>query len=194
MIATNRTYLFWSLLFLGLIAYALPWAQHTTTPLSLGAFDLAEWTSLHPAVRGGSPQLLPTLLLRLPLVLIALAAAASPLSRSLRLLVVLVLAMALLPPFEFFMSDLADPNYRQQFVLAVVTVIAGTVITYVWRGQRTVLIGVILAIGLVSVVGLGLALGHMWDFGLAVQVGPGIMLLILLGILSVTLLLRKQTG
>ena len=58
-------------LFLLLIAYALPWMMTPTIAgLTNGAYDLAEWTSIHPAVRA-DPLLLTPLLLRLPLVGIA---------------------------------------------------------------------------------------------------------------------------
>ena len=40
--------------------------------LKFGAYDLAEWTSLHPSVRSGNPALLTALLLRVPLACLGL--------------------------------------------------------------------------------------------------------------------------
>ena len=55
-------------LVVSLIAYILPWVNTRATGLTLGAYDLAEWASLHPA----SIQLLPSLLIRLQLVIITI--------------------------------------------------------------------------------------------------------------------------
>src|SRR5512143_758636 len=51
-------------LFAALIAYYLPWIANRAAALSANAYDLAEWTSLHPAVRGASVPLVAPFLLR----------------------------------------------------------------------------------------------------------------------------------
>lgn len=111
-----------------LIMYTLPWLDGGSRALALGAYDLAEWTSLHPAVRGQSPPLLTTLLLRLPLACVAVWVAWWPAparlwGRLVQGLIALLLTAALLPPLDFFTNS-ADVNYRQQFMLAVLTLAA----------------------------------------------------------------------
>jgi hypothetical protein len=110
-----------------LLAYTLPWVSGGSTSLSFGAYDLAEWTSLHPSVRGTSPLMLPPLALRLPLVCIGLLIAFSPLPRAPRALALLVIVGALLPAAEFFTSARDDVNYQQQFGLALVALAGGAV-------------------------------------------------------------------
>ncbi|MFN8529394.1 MAG: hypothetical protein U0670_12340 [Anaerolineae bacterium] len=55
---------------LGLIGYFSAWVVNPGVALTLHAFDLAEWASLHPVVRA-EPMLITTLLLRLPLLCFA---------------------------------------------------------------------------------------------------------------------------
>jgi len=112
--------------------YTLPWITHSTSSLTFGAYDLAEWSSLHPAVRFVEPILQTPLLLRLPaallLVAFALSVPASRFSRAwwIAFAVVIVGAIALLPPLEFF-SATDDPNYRQQALIAVIALLGGFV-------------------------------------------------------------------
>mgnify|MGYP005836978137 CR=1 FL=1 len=96
----------------------LPWVEHPAAALAPNAFDLAEWTSLHPAVRGGSPPLLLTLLLRAPF---ALAGVGIALAAPWGWLPGLVVALTLLPPMEFFRGAWGDPNFRQGFALTLAT-------------------------------------------------------------------------
>ncbi len=57
-----------------LIGYHLAWYTHPTAGFTTNAFDLAEWASLHPAVRSSSPPMLTSFLLRLPLIMLVAAA------------------------------------------------------------------------------------------------------------------------
>ncbi len=129
--AISSKYL-WILILLALTAYSLPWIINPGTILNPGAYDLAEWTSLHPTVRNNNPPLLTTLLLRGQLVLLALIVAANTprptLTRkwTLSALGVFVLAAASLPPFEYFTEARNDPNYRQQFLLTLGIIVGGT--------------------------------------------------------------------
>ena len=41
----------------------------------------------------------------------------------------LMIAIALLPPLEYFTQATNDPNYRQQFVLALITGLIGIILT-----------------------------------------------------------------
>ena len=116
-------------LLLALLGYVLPWAIATSAPMTLNAFDLAEWTSLYPAQRHTSPPLLAPLLLRAQLVILTLTfgllASRWP-WRLISAIVVLILALAQLPPFEY-VYDLANVNYKQQFFLALASLIGGLV-------------------------------------------------------------------
>ena len=121
------------LLLIGLLGYLLPWAVAPSAPMTLNAYDLAEWTSLHPAQRHSSPPLLAPLLLRAQLVILSLTFALVVSRRPWRLIsaaTVAILALAQLPPFEY-VYDIANLNYRQQFGLALASLIAGLVATRV---------------------------------------------------------------
>ncbi len=62
---------FWLVIAVMLVCYALPWVINPGVSLTLGGYDLGEWTSLHDAVRGEQLPLLTSFLLRLPLALVA---------------------------------------------------------------------------------------------------------------------------
>ena len=83
------------LLALAIIGYLLPWVITPAQSLSMGAYDLAEWTSLHPVVRQTLPFLWATLALRIPLAILGTLLAtyiASSLHRTVFGLVVLPVA------------------------------------------------------------------------------------------------------
>lgn len=111
-----------------LLAYSLAWSNVATIGgLTNNATDLAEWVSIYPSVRGESLMLTP-LLLRLPLALLACWWGITAARRGAwlpALLVVSLLAVALLPPFEFFTGARGDPNYQQQFGLAIMAFVGG---------------------------------------------------------------------
>ncbi len=139
------------LLSLALLGYALPWAVTSSAPMTLNAFDLAEWTSLHPAQRHTEPPLLAPLLLRAQLVILTLTLALAASGRWITALVVLLLALAQLPPFEY-VYDFANLNYRQQFGLALFSLIAGFVATrFGHRRLMRFLLIVLPILGIVSV-------------------------------------------
>lgn len=118
--------MFYGLLLLALMGYVLPWIVAPTAAMTLNAFDLAEWTSLHPMQRQASVPLLVPLLLRMQLpiigILIALVTKGSRF-RLIGILAVALMSLAQLPPPEF-LRNTADPNYQQQFALAALTVAA----------------------------------------------------------------------
>ncbi len=107
------------LIIIALIGCAFAWTSAAPAALTLNAYDLAEWTSLHPAVRGGSPPLLTTGLLRLPLLcLIGLLAWNAPprgISRSIVLILAALISVGMLPPLEI-LTDFTNANYRQQLL------------------------------------------------------------------------------
>ncbi len=114
------------LLILGLAGYLLPWTVAPTAPLTLNAYDLAEWTTLHPNQRG-TPLIAP-LLLRSQLPIIAMLTALFACGRRIKpmaALMIALLALAQLPPLEFVTISRHDSNYQQQFLLAAISLVAG---------------------------------------------------------------------
>ena len=140
------------LLALGLVGYLLPWMVAPTAPMTLNAYDLAEWTSLHPTQRG-TPLAVPLLLrLQLPVIILlaALFARGSP-TRLLAVIIILSLSAAQLPPLEFLTISRHDGNYQQQFLLAVISLIAGLALLAYKPSRPMMLVAVGLAIiGLLS--------------------------------------------
>ena len=125
---SNRN-LWWLFLIFALIAYSLVWADAPTQGMSLNAYDLAEWASLHPATHPIQPLVptrLPSLLLRLQLTILCWIIAfvfhqQGSNHRRLAILAIILLSIAQLPPFEFFLNARDDLNYVQQFILSSVS-------------------------------------------------------------------------
>ncbi|MBZ0276260.1 MAG: hypothetical protein K8I60_08955 [Anaerolineae bacterium] len=197
----SSTNLWWVLvLVLALTAYTLPWLTTSSNGLSLSAYDLAEWISLHPAARYGQPPLLPTLLLRLPLVCTALTIAFWPVKHAqwLRIPALLMLTVALLPPVEFLTRYRDDPNYQQQFILAGITLIGGAIGISHYANQGRQIIILLLA-GIAAITGiLGFSQSYSLTQGLGIQpyVGMGTVVFIggqmlTIGILAVRHLIKN---
>jgi len=171
----------WPFLLLLLIAYALPWLVNPGVSLTPGGYDLAEWASIHPAVRFGNPPLITSLLLRFPLACIALLAALNTSVKRfswrwwLKVVFVGLIAAALLPPFEFFTIFRDDPNYQQQFLIALVVLLGGAVgvfgVVQRWRQWLTIALALVGA-GM-SLIGLLQAYQLMQQFRLPTQIGVG---------------------
>jgi hypothetical protein len=148
--------------------------------LTFGAYDLAEWTSLHPAVRSVEPALVMTLMLRLvPALLVIGLAAWTSLKRGsvpwwLAGLAVLAAAGGLLPPFEFI-ANTGDPNYRQQFIVALIALIGGLGAWSGLLGHHSRWITLAAAVGalICAAVGLTQALTLFAGFRLDVATGIG---------------------
>lgn len=195
----------------------LPWVTTTGAAFSSNLYDLAEWTSLYPAVRGGNPPLLPTFLLRATPALIAIGLSlhstrrvTSTVSDSLpvkrvgafevsrwmwgvRVLAVLI-AVGLLPPFDFFRGQFGDPNYRQQFIIAGLTLLI--IIGGWWRAPPGIGFAVVVLAVLCALAGAALGLNVLGQLGLHAAPGVGVFLtptaLILSMIISVMSHLRKS--
>jgi len=171
--------LFYAFSLLGLLAYVLPWVHNPGQALTLGAYDLAEWLSLHPGVRFQSPPLLASALIRLHLVLLS---GLIVLWMPRRLWVwtlgfVVLLVLAQLPPAEF-VSQREDMNYQQQLGLAVLTLIlCGGLAVWSRRTLATLMLGVV-GIG-VCVWGVIQAREFMQVFHLPAWMGLGAPLLML---------------
>ncbi|MDX2141061.1 MAG: hypothetical protein SF123_23465 [Chloroflexota bacterium] len=162
-------------------AYALPWMTvPTVSGLTVSAYDLAEWGSIHPAVRADTLLLTP-LLLRLPLVCLAVWVACQPVAYWLRIVFVVLLAGASLPPLEFFTIARSDANYQQQFLLALAALVGGGAMIGISALQQRVAHVLISAVAAVALGGgalaalLGMLRAHTLfrDFALDVQTGIG---------------------
>ncbi|MCC7448347.1 MAG: hypothetical protein IT324_13080 [Anaerolineae bacterium] len=184
-----------------LVAYYLPWVYHPAAGLTFNAYDLAEWVSLHPAVRGASVPLVAPFLLRVVLGGLALLFCLRAL-RSARTWVRLayaglavLLAITLLPPFDFFRGAWDDPNYRQQFTLSIGTLVGLVALTainrrgkiaangttsdkYPYREVRPLEIVVSLLTAIGAVGGEILALNVIRSLQIDVSVGGGIIVLL----------------
>ena len=142
------------LLLLAFAGYLLPWIIAPNAAMTLNAFDLAEWTSLHPIQQHQAmPPLIAPLLLRAQLPIIAAIITlwfSEGKARFLALLFVVLLAVAQVPPLEF-LQNTADPNYRQQSALAIATIILSIGLRLIPSAQlRSFVTIVIAAAGIVT--------------------------------------------
>ncbi len=173
-----------------LVAYYLPWISNPAAAFSQNAYDLAEWTSLSPGVRGASIPYLAPFLLRVVLGGLAWLFGVQALkgrsgrTRWLYNGLALVLAVTLLPPPDFFRGFWDDANYRQQFAVSIGT-LAGLVafaaagtrgLPSVWLFRLEILIAV-LAISS-AIAGEILALAVVRSIGVEVSMGIGAVALV----------------
>jgi hypothetical protein len=162
---------------LALIAYLIPWVVNTSTGLTLGAYDLAEWLSLHPATH---PARNPSFALRgqlLILTLIITWTTSKPIltySWWFRCMALTLLVIAQLPPPEF-LSWTGDQNQRQQAFLAVISLVGGIFgLTGILQRFRGYLLLLVLFIGIaLNIYGLTQIIPRMQEFGLQPQFGIG---------------------
>lgn len=140
-------------LLLALLAYLLPWVTAPNSAMTLNAYDLAEWTSLHPWQQQAMPPLIVPLLLRAQLAILALFAMLWSCSRRQRFfasLFVVLLALSQLPPLEF-LNNMNDPNYRQLLFLALATIVLSTGLGLVLPARfRTAVMIFLATVGIVT--------------------------------------------
>ena len=138
-----------------LVGYLLPWIVAPSAPMSLNAYDLAEWVSLHPSQHHTTPPLHTSLLLRAHLVLLSVLFATVSVGGRSRLVValgILGLAAGQLPPPEIVL-DPGNLNYRQQFGLALTSLVAGLLLLgLMQRRLRALALAVVPLIGIVAAV------------------------------------------
>ncbi len=163
---------------LGVFGYLIPWIITPVNSLNMGAYDLAEWASLHPIVRQTLPLLWTTLLLRLPLTTLGVLLAAhvgSTLSRLVGFGIIVLTAIALLPPIEYFTTYHDDPNYQQQIILTISALLIGSLLV-AWRNKhlQQILPLLLSLLGcLSSAVGLYQAHNLLQGFNLPTSIGYG---------------------
>ncbi len=166
-----------------LITYTLPWVVGGGASLTFGAFDLAEWASLHPATRAMSPILLTSFLLRFPLVCLAWIVAFNAPPYPFKSanwwfygVICLILVIFSTPPLEFLTTNRDDMNYLQQAGLSVLGIIGCAIgLSGVLKPYRHYIAVVMSLIGaIVSVWGVILAYSLLADFQISISVGIGI--------------------
>lgn len=191
----NRTSVFlFGMIALMLGLYTLPWLVNPAASLSPNAYDLAEWASLHPAARVETPMLLTSLLLRLPLVCLALLVTFSTRRGVVPALLVLLVAIALLPPEIVPLTD--NPNSRQQFLLAVMTLVGGGVglSEILPRTRHWIAVAVALIGAGASLFGLMQSYALMQGFELPTQVGLGGVAVLIGFVVLAGMSIINQTG
>lgn len=172
--------LFWLWIGAALLMYCLPWIVNPGSGLTVNGYDLAEWTSLHSAVRL-QPLLYTSLFLRFPLTLVTLwiaLYAPKPRWRNawfIHACACFLLVIAQLPPLEFILQ-MHDPNYQQQFVLAVVSLVgsivglSGITVQYrLWLMLISTIMGLFAAL-----MGYEQAANFMRQFHLPAELGLGL--------------------
>jgi hypothetical protein len=168
--------------------------------MTLNAFDLAEWASLHPAQYATSPPLLAPLMFRLQLLILSVILGANAMERRWKAgasIMILVLTIAQFPPFEF-LYDINNLNYRQQFFLASTSLIASfSLLAFNVRRISTLATVALPLIGIVAAAyGQAQAAALYHHFGLDAAPGAGVWLLSLsyIGMTAIALAygLRKR--
>jgi hypothetical protein len=187
-----------------LTAYYLPWFTHLTAGFTTNGFDLAEWTSLHPAVRSSSPPMLTSFLLRFPqwVIVVALALAANGFANA-RIRWVLrgtaaLLALRFFPPIDFFSSAQDDPNYRQMMLLCVLNLLAVLAALGLSRLSARVQSGVLVILLLSGIgagwIGLSRAKLLLDNFEIAVKIGPGFVGYMVLSVFMIGLIVAQRSS
>ncbi len=119
--------------------------------LSFTLFDLAEWTSLLPAERQAAISLALPFLLRIQIVVLLVLSLCTLTIRNqtrravLFGLIMCAVAISQLPPFEF-LSQLDDPNYRQQMLIASLCLLGGFALSKNWLNHYTKYIALFVAV------------------------------------------------
>jgi uncharacterized membrane protein YphA (DoxX/SURF4 family) len=183
---------------LGMVGYMLPWLTGSAAGLTFNANDLAEWSSLHPEVRISTPPLLTTALLRLPLACLVIVAGCAVVSHWqspwwwVNAVLVSVSVTALLPPVDFLTHAQDSPNYRQQFALAIAALTGGILglSGYLPRVRRILVIVASLVGITAGLIGWLHAYNLVRGFDLSIQIGSGIIILMLAYMLLIALTLR----
>jgi hypothetical protein len=203
-VASRRAWLILAGLVLAMVCTYWPWFTHETAGFTMNAFDLAEWASLHPAVRSSSPPMLASFLLRAPqlALVFAFALAANrlvdPRVRWLLRGIAMLPLLRFLPPAEFFTSATGDPNYRQMALLAGLG-IGLVMLSIPLHRMRTRwqdwLSSVVLLGGVVSGWwGLSRTRLLLDNFEIAVKTGPGIVGLTFVSAGVILLILGRSCG
>lgn len=195
---TRATGFIWLIMLL-LLAYALPWVANPGAALTVNAYDLAEWTTLHPGSINQTPVLLASFTLRVQLLIIAaLIALYAPRPRFtgrwwLHASAVILLIIAQLPPLEAI-TAFDNLNYRQQTLLAMATAIVAIIGLTSWLHRYRPAITI--ALGLVgistAIYGIARSIELMQAFQLPAMLHTGAVIFIAGYGILLALTLRQQ--
>ncbi len=161
-----------------LLSAVLPWVVNNGAALTLNPLDFAEWTSLYPAVMGEAVPMSTTLFLRLFWVCTAAVIGFGFSSaKKVRALIIVAMTLGLLPPFEF-LGALDNPNYRQQALIAILTLGIGLIgIAGLGKGYRSAIVMIAGILGMVAVfAGITRGLTFMEELHLSPGIGIGAIL------------------
>ncbi|PJF20725.1 MAG: hypothetical protein CUN56_14715, partial [Phototrophicales bacterium] len=150
----HRTLIIYLFITLCLFGYVVPWVIAPASSLTLGAYDLAEWTTLHPSQTITAPPLSIAFILRLQLVIITLLVGLNAMTDRLRLLstvLIILLSIAQLPPLDFLTTSSGNINYQQQFIFATISLFAGYVLIF-FKPMRFVgiMIAILTTVGIIT--------------------------------------------
>lgn len=195
--------LLWVIICAALVGYIMPWVSTPGVGLSLGAYDLAEWASLHPASQITRPIMLPSLLLRIVPALLALIIAFSigkPYNKRIAgrigSIFVILTSLLLLPPLEFFTEARNNPNYQQQFIISIGVLGIGF---FALRGlldrwRKPVMLGLCIAAFFAGALGLTRAYDLMQEYAISTRPGLGGLLTLFLVLLAVFIQIRSASN
>lgn len=174
--------LLWVIISAALVGYMMPWVSTPGTGLALGAYDLAEWASLHPASQTTRPIMLTSLLLRVvPALLILIIAFTTGPRRKKRIggligiIFVIGTSLLLLPPLEFFTEARSNPNYQQQFIISIGVLTIGFLVFqgFLDRWKKPVVLVICITAFFAGALGLIRAYNLMQQYGISMQPGWG---------------------
>ncbi len=157
---TDKHWISPMLLSIALVACFLPWFYQPVAALRPGVLDAAEWITLAPAARASAPPLLASLPLRLLLGLAAVALAWEMVNvrgAGQRAIFGVIMALALLmlfPALEVFTGAFSDPNYQQQALVFVITLLGCGLVAVMRRPAPRMQLAVALAAGLCGIWGM----------------------------------------
>lgn len=154
------------------LGFLLPAVVTVGAALMANTYDLAEWMSLHPAVRAETPTLLTAFLLRSSAIGASLLLIAGSPKRWHAVVVLLLSTVAMLPPLEIVRYP-DDLNYRQQ-VLISLSILALGASLIVWRKAVFPVIAIVSIMCIGGVIFAGLRAAAIFrSFGLTVELGLG---------------------
>ncbi|MGH2522685.1 MAG: hypothetical protein ACRDH2_09315 [Anaerolineales bacterium] len=149
----------WLPLGLALFGYWTPWLTHPAASLRLNGYELSEWVTFLPGVRAGALPL-SRLAFLTPLACLALLLGVAafrfrqpgPPRRNWLLTLVpdspwgggllfaaLLCCVTVFPPYPYLLTAYADPEYRLQLLVAIVTLLGLGLIPFLTKGMQDVL-------------------------------------------------------
>lgn len=184
---------------LAVVGLILPWFSTNQAGFTIGLYDFAEWVSLHPLERSADLPLLTTFFLRLQvaIVIVLWLTAVKEIPRLWWLLMLGLCCLAQLPPINA-VAEWRDPNYLQQILITLGTLIAAPFARRIQDRVALMLAGSVLALASTSAA-LITAQGLVAGFNLFSQPMTGawlyIIVMLALAIHAGRAILRtKQTG